>query len=136
MIRRIRLPSKDALPPVDVNGHKVPNRLAKVFAGRRFMAIWCEKIDELIGAIGGEADKDYLADAPVAEAKRALCLIRTKIMTALPAEVCQCVDLDCPLCDGKRWVSLKRLLEAQKSLLEDRSGEGSSPDPGPVTSPP
>jgi hypothetical protein len=99
--------------------------LAPVFEGRRAVPAFCDKLEALRGELTRMAAKPYVRDLGVEPARRALELVRLRLLRGMPHRVCDCEsNEDCPQCDRDQWTSIQRTLQITGRLPEDLSEAG------------
>lgn len=108
---------RDSVPddPRDAYGGFVPKRLEHIFRGRYRLWNWCERLDIVQAELMQMLPEPFTADLSeedVLEIRRLLQAARTKVMHASPFMPCDCPasELDCPKCNGKRWISAIKYL--------------------------
>lgn len=103
----------------DAHGRQVPRRLQAIFAGRRSMLAFCDRLAALRKDLCVIGREPYCRDLDVAQINRLLETIRARIMQAAPFEPCDCHtwEYDCPKCHGLRWLTARSALEAREPML-------------------
>ena len=95
--------------PVDANGVRLPRRLYPQFQhGAKKMRGWCSQLSLLKREIAEEAGYRFGEDIDVVEVRDAIDAAMESIQKSIPMYRCKCVTLDCPICGGREWLSLRQ----------------------------
>lgn len=108
----------ETAPAKDARGMAVPSRLQKVFQGRAELLRWRAKLQVLADELSQFEGESFARDVDVLEERRQLILVVQRVSLAAPYMLCDCDVHDhfCKKCNGSRWTSAKRQLEATGQL--------------------
>ena len=95
---------------MDAEGEEVPAWMQEVFQGRRWLDGWGEFLAVMINHLSVVQTADFMRDVDVESVIALLVKARAMVKFGSPHSLCVCRDSrGCPLCDGDKWTSAKRL---------------------------
>lgn len=100
---------------LDGFGQEVPYYLEKVFQAREQIEEQCREIDRVRHALQRMALDPGMRDVDMKEVDRLLRRAEVTLRLGSPLQRCDCVPgtLDCPYCNGAKWVSHRSLLSSR-----------------------
>jgi hypothetical protein len=116
-------PSFTVMPELDACNCAVPDWLAEVFAGRRELHDWIKRLQTLRQELTFMAAQKYGTDIEIGPIWNQLDAAIANVRLGMPYQECVC-DADtynCPMCDGKRWISVGRVLKVFPQAPRPRS---------------
>lgn len=120
----------------DAHGAYIPARLRPVFDGRRAIEMLAEKFEVLLAEVSRLEDEKCGRDLGGEALKRAIRMVRTRILHGMPwllCEDCRGGDSQCPLCLGDGWTSLHRYRKIKGRLPAESCEASSSNGPSDAT---
>lgn len=93
-------------------GQEVPHYLQEVFRVRAQIEEQCREIDRVRQALQYLAHSPGMRDIDLKEIDRLLRRAEVTLRLGSPLQQCDCVPgtLDCPYCNGEKWISYRSQL--------------------------
>lgn len=84
--------------------------MQNIFHGRKWLDKWCQALTILINHLSVIQTADFMRDVDAQAVIGQLARAREMVKLGAPHGLCVCHDSrECPLCDGEKWTSAKRL---------------------------
>ncbi len=98
----------------DTLGRPIPDRLLPIFAGAQRLDEWCRLAEILQIKLGVLAQEEFGCHLHPASLNELFEKLKQHGLAAIPYALCDChpQELDCPKCEGRRWLTQNEYLEA------------------------
>lgn len=102
----------------DGYGLPLPESQWGVFGERKPLLDWCEELQQLGSALLELEPKPWMAAVDLKQIRRHLAAVHALVKLGIPFERCDCHpdQLDCPKCEGRRWITAGDRAEANQGV--------------------